>query len=217
MLSEPLLHDFLTTHLSLTELAARHHLTLHQLISWADSPEVTQLFENLERIAAKRSAMIACDSSATALTNLAQLSHSLVQRAELANAAATSAPDAPRIKPPSITAIESTRKACTTLLRLCSKPRPRPEPDDPSPASALPDSSPAPCPRNDGPSPAGPNLPTTRATDRQAGPLPAVPPTAGSPRLEAMLDSLLPTQPIPPPPSTSVSRLAALAGGILTG
>jgi hypothetical protein len=50
MVSEKLLLDFLTTDLPLTELAARHDLSLESLLAWADSPETQKLFSDLARI-----------------------------------------------------------------------------------------------------------------------------------------------------------------------
>jgi hypothetical protein len=115
MATDQLLLDFLTTDLPLTELAHRHGLSLPALLAWADSPETQKLFADLSRIAAQRHTLIAAESSAKALGNLAQLSLELAKRSDQANL-----PGGP--KPPSFTALETSRKACATLLRILPKP-----------------------------------------------------------------------------------------------
>jgi hypothetical protein len=59
MSTNPLLLAFLTTDLPLTELAHRHGLSLPDLLAWADSPETVRIFDDIQRIATRRSALIA--------------------------------------------------------------------------------------------------------------------------------------------------------------
>ncbi len=217
MLSESLLIDFLTTDLPLTQLAERHNLTIEQLIAWADSPETVRIFNDLQRIAARRSALIAAESSAKALTNLAQLSLSLAKRSELANAN----PAGP--KPPSITALESSRKACAALLRLFPARPPIASLTDAGPPQRRSPST-APSIAHDSPNgkPAAPSLqqPVSSVPNAPRGRLSA---PVSDARTSAASSPVHPftSSPAPSPDASAahpaISRLLAAAGGISTG
>jgi hypothetical protein len=198
MTTDKLLLDFLTTDLPLTELARRHGLSLPDLLAWADSPETVRIFDDLQRIAARRSALIATESSAKALGNLAQLSLALAKRAEHSNIPGGS-------KPPSITALESSRKACATLLRMLPK-------TGPTRSTGAP------------PSPRGPNLSVSQHfhSEPAAPPAPRTQATNSTPPLDVLAIlaqttdnsipelSLSPCHPLTPSP-THLDRPGSLA------
>ena len=118
-LNHQLLADFLTTNLSFFELAERHHLSLPELLAWADSPEITRLLDDLDRLAARRARAIAAESAPrllTALTSVANESAHDIPPTDPSPDAKPSRHDTHRRL-----ARESARKACAAILRLAPK------------------------------------------------------------------------------------------------